>query len=311
MHPFPLELEQALLSAAQFIPLSVLAQTYAELSNAYRHQRGYALTSRDQAIAYALARMPATYNVLSTVLKECRDLVPSPHHSCLDIGSGPGTSYWALKALYPEIRILTSVEPNPFMRHISQETIPSPLSFLETLTDALPHDMVIASYVVGEMSKDQQKSFVKKAWDLTQHVLILTGPGTPKGFQELADLRIYLIKHKAHIVAPCGHNAPCPLLRPNDWCHFTTRLDRRPFHKVLKTAIKGYEDEKYVYLIATRAPAVPQGLRILKNPRHHKGRVVIETCEGDHVREHVFLKSKTTDFKKIKKLRWGDAWDKG
>lgn len=313
MYPFPSRLEDVLLSLSHGQSLNDLAHHYEALSHAYRRNEGYQLCSFNQALAYVMGRMPATYAVLCAVLEQYTAFTTLSPTSCLDIGSGPGTGYWALKAIDIPITSLTCVEPNPFMREIARKTMgdPSiPMTNLSTLGEAAPHDLVIASYVVGELTSDAQQSFIRALWNLTKHTLILTGPGTPAGFRDMAALRTSLVEQNANIFAPCGHEALCPLLAAHDWCHFSARLERRPFHKILKGATQGYEDEKFVYLIATRDPFPFRGERILKKPRQSKGRIVLDTCAGDHVNMYTFLKSQTPDFQKMKKLKWGDLLKK-
>jgi ribosomal protein RSM22 (predicted rRNA methylase) len=61
----------------------------------------------------------------------------------------------------------------------------------------------------------------------------------------------------AHVVAPCPHDAPCPLAQPGSkaWCHFGTRFQRPGFMQQAK-ALPGarmnpadHQDERYSYVV--------------------------------------------------------------
>ena len=96
----------------------------------------------------------------------------------------------------------------------------------------------------------------------------------------------------------------------NDWCHFVQRLERTKTQMFLKGAEKNYEDEKYIYLLAsrTRKPDLT-GNRVLAKPHQFSHRIDILYCSAkaetpQQVKIH--KKSHKTLFKRVKKLKRGD-----
>ncbi|XP_024531076.1 uncharacterized protein LOC9632673 [Selaginella moellendorffii] len=60
----------------------------------------------------------------------------------------------------------------------------------------------------------------------------------------------------AHVIAPCPHDGVCPMDGTTVFCHFVQRLERtftqRMAKKHSRTMLRGYEDEKYSYVVLRR-----------------------------------------------------------
>src|SRR5262249_6630172 len=119
-----------------------------------------------------------------------------------------------------------------------------------TLDDLPTHDVVILSYVLGEIPERQIEPVIRAAWRKAGVLLVLVEPGTPDSFRRVHAVRALLLASDAHLVAPCPHAEVCPLLATGDWCHFAARLARTAAHRRLKSGSLGYEDEKFSYLVA-------------------------------------------------------------
>src|SRR5271170_3896361 len=99
----PAELKAALDAKLEGLPRNDVALRAAIISKTYRDGGGSgAIKSETDALAYALARMPATYAAVSAcinALTEARpDFAPT---SLLDVGAGPGTASWAVEQAFP------------------------------------------------------------------------------------------------------------------------------------------------------------------------------------------------------------------
>jgi len=90
----PAELKAALDARLQGLSLNDAVGRAALISKTYRDGGGSgAIASQADALAYALARMPATYAAVTASLNALREI--RPHFapaSLLDVGAGPGTA---------------------------------------------------------------------------------------------------------------------------------------------------------------------------------------------------------------------------
>src|SRR6476659_257617 len=102
----PAELKAALDARLKGFSRNDAAERSAAISKNYRDGGGSgAIRSETDALAYALARMPATYAAVTASLNalcEIRpDLAPT---SLLDVGAGPGTATWAAGEAFPSLQ---------------------------------------------------------------------------------------------------------------------------------------------------------------------------------------------------------------
>lgn len=309
----PLHLRQKIEEAACEARALHIQQASAELSRRYREGNSKQfVTSTLHHLAYVSARLPATYAVNVTVLEA---VIPAPE-SLLDLGAGPGVVMWVAASLWPKLTSITLIEQDPgfihwgrFLSHGSD--LPAlhqahwqQASLLQTVYP--PHDLVTLSYVLNELSPEDQNHVVQKAWEATRQTLVLIEPGTPSGFQRILKAREFLIQQGATIFAPCPHNALCPLQEGKNWCHFSVRLPREAFHRSAKAASLGFEDEKYSYLIARKTPGIQGTKRIITKPRRRTGQVILDLCTSGGL-ERRTLSKKEAIYAQARKAVWGDA----
>ncbi|RWP03255.1 small ribosomal subunit Rsm22 family protein, partial [Mesorhizobium sp.] len=107
-------------------------------------------------------------------------------------------------------------------------------------------------------------------------------------------------------LAPCPHQAPCPLAPP-DWCHFSRRVARSRLHRLAKDADVPWEDEKFIYVAASRDGLTSHQARVLAPPKSGSGKVLLKLCRDDGTAaERLFTKRDGADFKLARRLDWGD-----
>ena len=167
-------------------------------------------------------------------------------------------------------------------------------------------DLVTLSYVLGELAPDAIARLTERLWQLSRDVLLVVEPGTPAGWQRILLVRDRLIALGAHIVAPCSHAERCPLAAP-DWCHFSRRIARSRLHRLAKEADVPWEDEKFIYLAASRLPAALPAARVLARPRSGSGIVRLKLCSSTGLLEERLVTKRQGDAYRIaRRLDWGD-----
>lgn len=299
--PLPIALQQHIDALAMGADHASLNRAAADVSARYRRDHAgasLALKNDTEALAYAAARMPATFAAVEHVFAQMPEAQPA---SLLDFGAGPGTATLAALARWPglEARLL---EPNMPMRAMGQKLLPDAV-----WVDApASSDIVIAAYVLNEIANIS--ATIEKLWAATNDRLVLIDTGTPAGSKMMRDVRVQLIAAGAYIHAPCPHMAACPFSDPaqEGWCHFSVRLERTKLHKNLKEAALGYEDEKFTYLIAGRAPRLTEGARVIGYPRI--GKVMgVPLCLPEGVLTTAQISKRDPRYKAAKKIRWGDT----
>ena len=320
----PQALRRAIDAATAGVGFRELRAAAERLSAGYRAgeesaQRRTAAWSELDCLAYAAARMPATWRATAAVLDELRARCPAlPLHSLLDVGSGPGTALWAAWTELEELTRATLLEPDARMAALARTFVEqSPLgtriaatwrqASAAHLAAAGPHDLVVAGYVLGELDADARRQAVEAAWDASAGALAVIEPGSDAGYRRILDAREQLIARGARIVAPCPHAAACPL-PPGDWCHFGARLNRTSLQRRLKGGTQGYEDEKYAYVVAVRGAGSPAEARVIRRPRPARGRVTLRLCRPDGVGDETVVRSRRTAWRRARKAAWGDAW---
>lgn len=314
----PAELKAALERKAEGLSRSDAAQRADTISRTYRSGGGSGvIKTRDAALAYALARMPATYAAAAAslnALSEARpDFTPA---SLLDIGAGPGTATWAATEAFETLGELTLLDSNTALRDLAIELAQSDLRLAamryelgdahKLLTTAPAADLVIASYVINELGDAKRAALTEAAWEKTRDTLLVVEPGTPAGYARIIELRTRLIAKGAHVIAPCPHDAACPLAPP-DWCHFTQRLPRSRAHKHLKGAELPYEDEKFSYVALSRSPVARTAARVLAQPQVTKIAVTAKLCTPEGVEIATIPHRDKKNYMRAKKWNWGDA----
>lgn len=315
----PSLLRQAVDKALEGVALAELTRAAAALSERYRGERldGALHLSDDLAArAYLATRLPATYAAVrdaTAKLAEARpDFLPS---TMLDIGAGPGTALWAAADCWPGLADALMIEASPAIRKWGEElSKSSTVSTVEwragdltkDLPASSPRDLVCLAYVLSELAESTRRKLIDDLWSLTGDLLLIIEPGTPKGWERVLAARSRLIAHGAHIIAPCPHARPCPIAAP-DWCHFSRRVARSRLHRLAKEADVPWEDEKFIYLAASRKPGLPAEARILAPPRQSKGRIDLKLCCTDgSLSQRTISKRDGAIFKTARRRDWGE-----
>jgi ribosomal protein RSM22 (predicted rRNA methylase) len=314
----PAELKARLDAKLEGLSRHDAAARAALISQTYRDGGGSgAITSEADALAYALARMPATYAAVAASLNALREVTPEfAPKSLLDVGAGPGTATWAGAEAFSSLQDFTLLDANPALRALALELSRDSMRLRDiryqrgearaALAGCEPADLVIASYMIAEIDEAERRALADAMWAKTRGMLLIVEPGTPAGYGRIIALRAQLIAQGAHVAAPCPHDGPCPLISP-DWCHFTQRLPRSRAHKQVKGVELPFEDEKFSYLALTRAPVARHPARVLAQPVVTKIAVTAKLCTPDGLAIEKVPSRIKAPYAHARRWRWGDA----
>src|SRR6476659_1662650 len=159
----PAELKAALDARLQGLSRNDAAERASLISRTYRDGGGSgAIRSEADALAYALARMPATYAAMTASLNAFREIRPDfAPTSLVDVGAGPGTATWAAAEAFSSLQAFTLVDANSALRALALDLGSGSLRLRNmkyqrgearaALADSEAADLVAASYVIGEI----------------------------------------------------------------------------------------------------------------------------------------------------------------
>jgi ribosomal protein RSM22 (predicted rRNA methylase) len=314
----PAELKAALDARLQGLSRTDAAERAARISQSYRGGGNSGAIRNDaDALAYALARMPATYAAVAASLNALAELRPDfAPRSLFDVGAGPGTATWAASETWPTLQDFALLDANRALHDLAMK-LSGHSKRLQgmayrlgdvraTLANAEPADLVTASYVVNEMDEGAQRTLAELMWSKTRDTLLVVEPGTRAGYARIIALRTQLIASGAHVAAPCPHDRACPLRSP-DWCHFSQRLPRSQAHRQIKGAELPFEDERFSYVALTRAPLASRPSRVLAQPVLNKVEITAKLCTPDGVTMSRVPRRDKEAYAHARRWRWGDA----
>lgn len=308
----PPDLTNAIARLLDGVSRKDLAAVSARMSAGYRRgTTSQAIATERDALAYACARMPATYAVCAAVFARIgevmADFAPA---SLLDVGAGTGAASWAAIGQWTDMTSITMLDRNPALRALARKLADAgALAGAEILAGDLANakpkaDLVVASYVLAELPADRADVVAADLWQSADVALVLIEPGTPEGFARIRAARKALIAAGAHAAAPCTHDRACPLVG-EDWCHFSQRLPRSRDHMLLKGANVPFEDERYSYIVVTREK-VSSGVRILAPPQETKLGRTFKLCDESGLRAQFVASRDKDEYRRVRKRGWGD-----
>ncbi len=300
------------------ISLSELALARQALTSFYKEEiyikNFNYLKSDSLRYAYLIARFPATYAVIYRVLSEMQKRCgPESVQTLLDIGAGPGTVLLAALEAGLPLRCATMVERDSGFIKLGKSLVNESFEqhwLCRDFTKELKlssHDLVIASYSLGELCDSDRIQALERLWRLTNKILIIIEPGTKAGFESLKKMRKSLLLNGGFLVAPCPHSEICPMQK-KDWCHFSARIERSSSHRKIKDATLNYEDEKFSYVIFSKNKREACQNRVIRHPFKGAGFINLQLCSKNGTEEKTITKKNKSQFAYARKIEWGDEF---
>jgi ribosomal protein RSM22 (predicted rRNA methylase) len=318
----PPDLKAGLDRLAHGVSRKAVAERAAAQSRSYRAGGGsHGIASAGDVLAYAFTRLPATYAAVAAVFNGMRETLPTfQPRSMLDVGAGPGTAAFAAVQAFESLADVRLIDANAGLRKLAltlmadadNETLRRAAdghsyqhgNALTLLVTTQPADLVIASYVAGEIVAGELAHFTQLLWRATVGALVVIEPGTPEGYGRVLRIRSGLVAAGAHVAAPCPHGRACPL-QPPDWCHFAQRLPRSRTHLHIKGAEVPFEDEKFSYVVVSRSEAQSIDARVLAPPKITKSAVTVKLCTESGVVVDMAPRRDPDAYRRRKSWRWG------
>jgi ribosomal protein RSM22 (predicted rRNA methylase) len=317
----PAALRTALEAELDGYSIRELGRAADRLSDRYRADYSAAqpiLGSPMESAAYLATRMPATYAAARQVLQRLTQTRPDFRpRTLLDLGAGTGACTWAAADAFPSLAASHLVDSSPAALATSVRMLGDSALRISHSAEGVERarwssagafDLAVCGFLLGELEPDDQKTVIT-GMATTAPVIAVIEPGTPAGYRRVLAARRALIEAGRYVLAPCPHEHECPLEPTEDWCHFAVRLTRSIRHRQVKGGERGYEDEKYAYVVtATEAPAGRTG-RILRHPQIRTGHVRMTVCDTDPgIEDMTVSKRHGADYRAARHAHWGDSW---
>ena len=298
------------------LQINKLKNNAINISENYRSNNKKSISSKEDVLAYALSRMPATYCAVYSSLQQTLNQIKILPKSLLDVGAGTGSATFAAHELltlerincleYQDEMIKMGKKLISYDIELNNKTTWKKFNFiLDNIENK--YDMVISSYVLNELTEEEQLKAVEKLWNATNNLLLIVDAGTPKNFQQMQKIRSYLLSQNANLIAPCTHSNNCPI-KQNDWCHFTTRVERSKIHKILKQGESPFEDEKFTYLAFSKIENNHANSRVLRHPIYKPKVVDLELCTKNGEKKTVKITKSNENYKLARKVGTGDEF---
>ncbi|MGF0536527.1 small ribosomal subunit Rsm22 family protein [Agrobacterium sp. ES01] len=307
----------AMLEGERLEALSRAAET---LSSRYRKEVRDGRLHIDGAIAakaYLATRLPATFAAVRAAFDMVTEADPDfAPRTLLDFGAGPGTVLWAASDCWPDLERAQMIETSGAIRTVGEKLSGSSTvsttwtdgDITRRMPEVEPAELVTLAYVLDELPETAIGEVTQRLWALASRTLVIIEPGTTAGWKRILAARQVLIEAGAHLLAPCPHAQTCPIESP-DWCHFSRRVARSRIHRLAKKGEVPWEDEKYIFIAASRVAAAPPSARVLSPPRVNGGVGRIKLCRADgRAGEETFSRRDGEVFRQVRRADWGDGF---
>ena len=306
----PLFLQEKVKELHKEIQGSKITDLQQNLTFKYKNQSGESkslIENKSESLFYAISRMPATYAVVYTVLSQLAEQnLISDIETVLDVGSGTGAGYFAVKELDDSVNVSLFERDENMIESFRKLTDGEvAVKRFDLISDKIEEtfDLVMTSYVLSEMKEQDRLNSVFKMLDATNKYLLIIDTGTPRVYENMMTIKREVVKKGYYIAAPCMTDK-CAL--KNDYCQFFARVERSSLMKQAKSGELSYEDEKYFYLLIVKDEVQKDGERVIRRPVIKPNNIELLLCSKDGVLKKNFTKSNKEMFKKAKKSKIND-----
>lgn len=311
----PLSLQEKVNKLYHNLKSGELEKVQKNLTHKYKHETGGSkslIDSKQESVLYAISRMPATFAVIYTLLCQLLEQgLIEDIQSVLDVGSGTGAGYFAVKEIDDLIDVKL-IERDDHMIDVCQTLIDDEIQIAkkDIIYDEIQEkaDLVMTSYVLSEMKEQDRLNSVLKLLNLTEKYLLIIDTGTPRTYENMMTVKRFVEEKGYNIIAPCM-SKKCTL--KNDYCQFYARVERSALMKQAKAGELSYEDEKYFYLLISKENSELNQSRVIRRPVIKPNNIELSICTKDGVQKKNFTKKNKELFKLVKKAKINDLINEG
>lgn len=292
-----------------------LEKVQKNLTYKYKNETGESkslIETKSESVLYAISRMPATFSVIYTLMNQLAEQgLIDGIESVLDVGSGTGAGYFALKEIDSKLKI-DLVERDQNMINVCENLLDNELKVnqADIIRDdiKIKADIVLTSYVLSEMKEQDRLNSVLKLLNMSNKYLLIIDTGTPRTYENMMTLKRFVEDKGFNIIAPCM-SKKCGL--KNDYCQFFARVERSALMRQAKAGELSYEDEKYFYLLISKETQLKNGQRVIRRPVIKPNNIELMLCTNEGVKKSNFTKKNKELFKQAKKSKINDVINEG
>jgi SAM-dependent methyltransferase len=250
--------------------------------------------------------------------------------SILDFGCGPACGFFAARAVWPDLESFSYTGID-----ISQEMLDAGNRLIEVIASSSAskqhialrrfnslsksdvHDLVICSFALLEISRDEQllKQTLHQLWKQTSKYMVIVSKADREGWDltQKAKELIGTLDSQARVVAPCGSSA-LNQCSSDCACFFRERMNISKLTRNVLNTKKTFTFKFFSYLIfekqETSAKSTPNAPRIVGIPKKMTKCVEFKLCTGTDkiVNASVSQADGKQVYKAVRKINWGDRW---
>lgn len=251
---------------------------------------------------------------------EARHGLPAPK-TVVDWGTGTGVAARKVLGRMPGVEGITLFDRDEAVLEFARASVEAsfPGVRVEAVTEppTASADLALASHVLDELDEGGLAA-LRGTLEAADHVLWVE-PGSKKTSRELSQQRDAFLG-EFQVLGPCVHQGNCGMLTPDhekDWCHLFakppaevhTTGEWSEIHRELRIDLRSLP---YSFTALRRRSLghpdpVQAGARLLQRPRFSRGRVQLDLCDADGVREDQMLQRTDKAFYKELKKSTGEV----
>ena len=261
--------------------------------------------SKSDSAVYAISRMPATFAVIYTLLK---DLIKQEKlkdvSSVIDIGSGTGAGFFACREVFDDVDVSLFERDKNMIDVFDKFETGKTVQRFDFLRDNInvKADLVMSNYVFSELNEEGRKLALEKMLNCSNNYVLIVDTGTPRTYENFMRIKKMVFDMGCKVIAPC-QSEKCGL--KNDYCQFFARVERSSLLKLSKSAELSFEDEKYFYLLISKNDAINTEFekRVIRRPQIKTNFVELRLCSNLGVLDEKFTKKDKESYKQAKKIK--------